>query len=140
MATNVAPAFPPVRADPRQVLNTLKRTINFNDPDIAAAPFPNSLPANAFIVQVLVEIITVFNAGTTNPLTVGTVGAAFNNVVADADVNEAATGVTAVVRGLGRSLTAAGETAVFAKYAPTGAAATTGKAIITIVYDGGWAS
>ena len=137
MATNTSPVFPPSRRDPRQVSNTLKRTINFNDADIAAASFANSLPAGAFILRVLVEIVTPFNAGTTNPLTVGTVGAAFNNIVADGDVNEAAAGVYEATRGLGRALAAAGEVAVTAKYAPTGAAATTGQAVIVIEYEGG---
>jgi hypothetical protein len=71
------------RQDPRQVVNTLKKTVNFNDPGVAAGiPFDNYLPQNAFILRVLVEIVVVFNAVTTNVLTVGTVGAAYNNIVA----------------------------------------------------------
>lgn len=140
MATNTTPVFPPVRRDPRQVVNTLKRTISFNDADAAAASFANSLPAGAFIVGVFVEIVTPFNAATTNVLVVGTNATAYNNMVNAGDVNEAVAGVTRVDRGLGRGLTAAGDVAVFASYTQTGAAATAGQAIIVITYEAGGVS
>src|SRR5437660_1708253 len=124
MATNTAPARPQARRNARQVSNTLKKTINFNDPGIATAVvFDESLPQGAFIVAVLVEIVTVFNAGTTNVLTIGTTSNNANEIVNGADVNEGATGVTAVARGLGRALAAAAETPVYAKYTQTGTAA-----------------
>ena len=127
------------RQDPRQVANTLKKTVNFNDPGIATGvAFDNPLPQNAFILRVLVEIAAVFNAATTNVLTVGTVGATYNNIVAAADINEAVTGVYDVTRGLGRALTAAGDVLPYAQYTQTGTAATTGQAIIVIEFEGGW--
>lgn len=127
------------RQDPRQVLNTLKKTVNFNDPGIAAGvAFDNYLPQNAFIENVLIEVVVVFNAVTTNVLTVGTVGTTYNNIVAAADANEAATGVYQATRGFGRSLTAAGDVLPYAQYTQTGTAATTGQAIIVIFYEGGW--
>lgn len=129
------------RQDPRQVLNTLKKTINYNDPGVAAGvPFDNPLPQNAFIENVLVEIVTAFNAGTTNVLTVGTVGATYNNIVAAADVNEGVAGVYQITRALGRSLTASGDVLPYAQYTQTGPAATAGQAIIVIFYEGGWAT
>lgn len=140
MATNTAPVLPPSRRDPRQVANTLRRTINFNDADVLAALFANSLPLAANILQVQVEIITAFNGGTTNVLTVGTNSTTYNDLVAAADVNEAATGVTLVTRGLGQSIALSAEKVVAAKYTQTGTPATAGKALITIVYEGGWAS
>lgn len=140
MATGVQGVVP--RQDPRQVVNTLKKTVNYNDVGIAnGLPFENWIPQNAFISQVLVEIVVVFNAATTNVLTVGTNGpATYDNIVNAGDVNEAALGVTAVVRALGRGLAAAGNVRPFAKYTQTGAAATTGQAVILIEYEGGWAS
>lgn len=140
MTTNTQPVLPPSRRDPRQVANTLRRTINFNDPDVLAGTFANSLPLGANILQVQVEIVTVFNGGSTNVLTVGTNATTYNDLVAAADVNEAATGVTLVTRGLGQSIALTAEKAVAAKYTQTGTPATTGKAIITILYEGGWAS
>ena len=127
------------RQDPRQVVNTLKKTVNYNDAGIAAGlAFDNYLPQNAFIENVLVEIVTVFNAGTTNVLTVGTVGATYNNIVAAGDVNEAATGIYQATRGFGRSLTASADVLPYAQYTQTGTAGTTGQAIIVIFYEGGW--
>jgi hypothetical protein len=129
------------RQDPRQVANTLKKIVNFNDPGIATGqPFDNPLPQNAFILRVLVEIVTIFNAVTTNVLTVGTVGAAYNNIVAAADVNEGVAGVYDVTRALGRALTASGDVLPYAMYTQTGTAATTGQAIIVIEFEGGWSS
>lgn len=129
------------RQDPRQVLNTLKKTVNWNDAGIATgSPFDNYLPQNAFIENVLIEVVVAFNAGTTNVLTVGTIGTAYNNIVAAADVNEGVTGVTQVTRGFGRSLTAAADVLPYAMYTQTGTAATAGQAIIVIFYEGGWLS
>lgn len=125
---------------PARVGNTMspmyfRKTINFNDANVAAPTDPfGRLPINASIVDVQVEIVTVFNAVTTNVLTVGTTAASANEIVAAADVNEGATGVTKVTRGLGVSLTAAAEVNLYAKYTQSGTAATTGKAIVTILY------
>lgn len=140
MPTGVQGVVP--RQDPRQVSNTLKKTVNYNDVGIAnGVPFENWIPQGAFIMLVLCEIVTVFNAGTTNVLTAGTNGpATYDNIINAGDVNEAALGVTAVVRALGRGLAAAGSVRPFAKYTQTGTAATTGQAVILIEYEGGWAS
>lgn len=127
------------RQDPRQVANTLKKTVNYNDVGIGTGlAFDNYLPQAAFIMRVLVEIVTAFNAGTTNVLTAGTVAAAYNNLVSAADVNEAVTGVYDVTRGLGRGLTAAANVLPYAMYTQTGGAATAGQAIILIEFEGGW--
>lgn len=141
MATNTAALVPSARQDPRQVSNTLKKTVNFNDPGIAnGVAFDNGLPAGAFIIRCLVEIVVVFNAVTTNVLTAGFNATTYNDIVAAADVNEGAVAVTDVLRPLGRSLTAAGDKVPFAKYTQTGTAATTGQAIIVLEFDGGWTS
>lgn len=141
MATNVTPAFPPSRRDPRQLVNTLKLTMNFNDTNVSTGElFANSLPQGAFILDVDVEVVIAFNAGTTNVLTVGTNTASFNNLVASGDVNPAATGETRVSRGRGRSITNAGDTSVYATYTQTGTSATTGQAIVVVTFEGGWSS
>jgi hypothetical protein len=139
MPTGVQGVVP--RQDPRQVTNTLKKTVNYNDAGIATGlPFENWLPQGAFITSVLCEIVVVFNAATTNVLTVGTNSTAFDNIINAGDVNEAAVAVTSVVRALGRGLAAAGNVRPYAKYTQTGAAATTGQAVICIEFEGGWAS
>lgn len=142
MATGTAAINPPSRQDPRQVANTLKKIINWNDSGVTNAGvqsnvnFDNSLPLGAFITRVLVEIVTAFNGGAA--LTVGTVGAGYNNIVAAGDVDEATVGVYDPTRGLGQSLLAAAEKTPVV--AITQNAATQGKAIIVIEYEGGFSS
>lgn len=141
MATGTAAILPPPRHDARQVTNTLKKTVNFNDAGIATGvAFDNSIPQGAFITGIWVEIVTPFNAVTTNVLTVGTNSTTFNNLVAAADVNEAVAGVTLVTRGLGQSIPLAAGVTPFAVYTQTGAAATAGQAVILIEYEGGYVS
>jgi hypothetical protein len=140
MATNTTPGFPPARRDPRQLSNTLRRTLNFNDSDAAAALFANSLPQGAFITDVKIEIATAFNAATTNQITVGTTTSTNTNIVATADVAANTTGVSNVTRGWGRSLTITADTPVYAVYAQSGTTATAGQAVIVITFEGGWAS
>lgn len=141
MPTNTAATVPPPRQDPRQVTNTLKKLVNFNDAGIASGvAFDNSLPLGAFITGVWVEIVTAFNAVTTNVLTVGANATTYNDIVNAGDINEGATGVTVVSRALGRSIAALADKIVFAKYTQTGTAATTGQAWIVIEFDGGWSS
>lgn len=126
------------RQDPRQVVNTLKKTVNWNDNASAvAAAFANYLPRGAFITRVLVEVVTTFN-GTSPTLVVGTVGAAYNNIVAAADgLNLAAAGIYDVTRGLGRSLASAADVLPYALFTVTGAP-TQGQAVIVIEFEGGW--
>jgi len=128
------------RVDPRQVTNTLKKTVNWNDnaANVAAA-FANYLPQGAFLTRTLVEVVTAFN-GTTPTVAIGTVGAAYNNIVAAGDVNWGVAGVYEATRGLGRSLTAAAAVLPFALYNNGGGGPSAGQAIIVIEYEGGWQS
>ncbi len=141
MATNTAQVVPAARQDPRQVTNTLKKTVNFNDPGIASGvAFDNSFPIGAFILGTYVAIVTAFNGGSTNVLTVGTNSTTYNNLVASTDVDETAVATTQVLRGIGPTIAAAADITPFAKYTQTGGAATTGQAIIVILFEGGWST
>lgn len=78
------------------------------------------------LVEITPIVETVFNAGTTNLLTVG------NGTTADAylgtgDINEGAVGVQP-----SKSFLLRAKTTITAIYTPTGTAATTGSAIILI--------
>jgi hypothetical protein len=127
------------RQDPRQVGNTLKKTVNWNDnPANVAAAFANYLPANAFIYIVQTEIVVAFN-GTTPTVNVGVNSPSYNNIVLSADLTIGTPGVYASTRGYGRSLTAGGPVLPFVLYNATGSPST-GQAIITIVFEGGWQS
>ncbi|MCJ2127354.1 hypothetical protein [Methylobacterium sp. E-045] len=86
MATNTAPVRPSARELREQVVQTVRRTVTFND---GAFTFPASLPDGALISRTLVLIETAFSAGTT--LLVGsTVGG--NDIVAAADSAATAAG------------------------------------------------
>lgn len=122
------------RLNTTQQTSYYRATINFSDAGIATGIQFGTLPQGSSIVDVQVEIVTAFNAVTTNVLTIGTTLASANEIVAAADINELATGVTKVVRGLGQSLTATADTGLWAKYTQTGTAATTGQAIVTIQF------
>lgn len=144
MATNTAGTS--ARQDPRNVTNTLKLTVNFGDTGISTGiAMANFLPQGAFITNVMVEIVTAFNAATTNTLTVGTNSTAYNNLMSSADGagnGSASLGTQVIVptRGFGRSITAAADIQPFVKYAQTGTAATTGQAIVVIEYEGGFSN
>lgn len=134
MATNSAQVL--VRDDPRQVGNTLKKTVNWNDPDVADSAFELGLPAGAVIMMTLVEVITTFNG--TPTFVMGTVSTAYNNIVASvADANPGVAGLYNVSRGLGRGLTASGDVIPHTKVT-FGGTPTQGQLMITFLYEGGW--
>lgn len=141
MTTNTAQVSPPNRQDPRQVVNTLKKTVNFDTVGISSGvAFDNSLPIGAFILGTWVAIVTAFNAVTTNVLTVGTNSTTFNNLVAAADVDETAIATTQVLRGIGPTIAASADITPYVKYTQSGTAATAGQAIVVITYEGGWST
>ena len=137
MTTNTAAVLPPARQDPRQVVNTLKRTVNWNDAGIGTGvQFANSFPMGAVILGAIVEIVTAFDAAAV--LTVGTVGVAYNNLIAAGDVDEQTVGVTGpIMRGAGRGLTAAADVT---PYAMVTGVLTVGQAVITYTFEGGFDS
>jgi hypothetical protein len=127
------------RQDPRQVQNSMKKTINWNDAASGVAvPMANYLPQGAFITGCWVEVVTVFN-GTTPTVTVGTNSPSYNNIVAAADVTWTALATTPVTRGLGRSLAAAGDVLPYVTWNATGAP-TAGQAVVVLEFEGGWQS
>lgn len=88
------------------------------------------LPAGAVVMRVWAEVLTVFNAGTTNVLHVGVTGTT-NKYVGTADVNEAALGASAA---LGPFAAEAAAVTVKAFFTQTGTAATTGQARVFVEY------
>jgi hypothetical protein len=93
-----------------------------------------ALPAGAVVLFTSVGIQTVFNAGTTNVLIVGT-GSDDDALVAAGGADETAVGVTNVVPAtLGGIMSASADTELFWKYTQSGTAATTGAATIVVAY------
>ncbi len=91
-----------------------------------------TLPAGCLVTKTIVEVLQAFNAGGTNVLTVGT-NDTVDNLAADADVNEGAAGFNEVAK----KVRTTAVTTVKAKYAQTNgasAAATSGKALVTVEF------
>src|ERR1700683_1393413 len=53
-------------------------TVNFNDPRIASGVWFGTIGQNAYILTIDAQVVTAFNAGTTNTITVGATAASAN--------------------------------------------------------------
>lgn len=117
-----------------QLVHSFRKTVNFNTTGIGTADTVKLgvIPSGARITKIWVSINTAFNAATTNVLTVGSNASSNNNIVAAADVDETATGVTEVTTGW--SVTFAADTTIYIRYTQSGTAATTGAATIILEY------
>lgn len=120
------------------VLCYISARVNYNTPGIASDQSfrVGELPEGAVINTATVFVRTVFNAATTNVLTVGTdtnTNNLFDAATGGSSVNEAAVGAndSAIARGY---VVGAGGEVVFARYTQSGTAATTGQADIYITY------
>lgn len=102
-------------------------TIKFNSAGGEVAL--GTLPPGAIVTKTIANVKVVFNAATTNVLTVGT-DAGRTNLAGAADIDEAAVALTRVEK----AIAVAAATPVYAKYAQTGTAATTGEADILVFF------
>jgi hypothetical protein len=130
MTTPVAP-----RQYHQRAIHYMTKSVTYSDTGIASGgvvKFNNGLPANAFITETFVKVKAVFNAATTNVLTVGTNGTTNTDIVSAGDVNEASA-IMFNVLGVGVLNTSAALD-VYVKYTQTGTAATTGAADIVVGY------
>lgn len=109
------------------VISSKLHTINFNDTGIALGTTPIfDIEADAthpVYIRFLCYVDTVFNAGTTNVLTMGSDLTTALNVFAGADINEAVVGMNGP-----KYVKIVARTKFYVNYAQTGGAATTGKA------------
>jgi hypothetical protein len=118
-----------------QMPHYIRFTVNYNDTGISSGVVKGTLPADAQIIGILANIQTVFNAGTTNVLTLGTSSTATQYVAAgDLDEATAATTQIAPSAAWGGISRPSVDTDVYVKYAQTGTAATTGKATFVISF------
>lgn len=129
----------PARINQTQQTNYFRVLVNFNDARISSGVKYGRLPANAYITSVTAHVLTAFNGGSTNVLTVGT-SAAANEIIAATGANASIDETSATFQsltaaaGLGTAVTSLGEVDLYAKYTQTGTPATTGKAIIVISF------
>lgn len=118
-------------------------TFDINTPDIANGVWFGSIPVGAKVLRTSVFVETVFNAGTTNVVTVGTTKASANELAGNADVDETAVGMNSgAVANQGNVNTGAatdgnGGVGLYAKFAQTGTAATAGNATAFVEFTNG---
>lgn len=123
------------RKNSSQQVGYLRFAVNYNDAGIASGVGKQWLPKGALIIGTDVYIKAAFNAGTTNVLTVGTVGDAANLIVAAADVDETAIALTQNIKPTGVALgPISADKQVNVTYTQTGTAATAGAAVVVIKY------
>ena len=115
------------------VLSAITTTISYTDTTVTVG----TLPANAQIVNVHLDVITAFNAGTTNTLAVGYTGGTTNAYVNPTTVNaygRAGVGTTGVLAAWDPLTPANTDVNVTVTYAKSGTAATAGNARVTVLY------
>lgn len=125
----------PKRIDPNGNHPSYYRvTVNFNDKSIASGQQFGALGQLEFIKAIDCYVTTAFNASTTNTITFGTTAASANEIVASG-ITAGTPGIYHLTSaaGLGLAVTATGDIGLFAKYAQTGTAATTGQ--VTCVFE-----
>lgn len=114
------------------VLSAITATIAYTD---TSAVTIGTLPANAQIINVHIDVTTAFNAGTTNTVTVGKTGSAAAYVTSTSvgtagRASVATTGVYSAWADVGSS----DVDYATVTYSQTGTAASAGAARVTIVY------
>ncbi len=123
---------------PFPAVGAISKRIAFNTTDIATAQtvVVGHLPEGAFVTDVVVKVVTAFDAGSTNVLVVGT-GSSNNELIDAATANKSIDETSATFQrstlGSGYLVGAGGEK-VFVQYTQTGTAATAGDAIVAVQY------
>jgi len=112
-------------------LSAITATVAYTD---TSAVTIGTVPANAQIINVHIDVTTAFDAGTTNTMTVGKSGSAAAYVASTSvgsagRASVATTGVYSAWADVG-----AAEVPVTATFSQTGTAATAGAARVTVVY------
>jgi len=132
MATGVlATAARDVKMPVSQVISYV---LNYNTTGASSGVKIGTIPANAVVQSWRATVETAFNAGTTNPITIGTTATGAEIAAAASITSGTAgsyTGSPAAAAGW-KQQTA--DQAVYCSYIPTGAAASAGKAIIVLHY------
>ena len=113
------------------VLSAITTTIAYTD---TAAVSIGTIPANAQIVDVNIDVTTAFNAATTNTVTVGKTGSAAAYVASTSvgSAGRASVATTGVYSAWANTGTADLDATV--TFSQTGTAASAGAARVTIVY------
>ncbi|MCK1277679.1 hypothetical protein IVB46_20930 [Bradyrhizobium sp. 61] len=133
MATGIVAST--ARQSAEQQVHYLRFTVNFNDAGIATGNGKQWLPKGAVLIGTDVNIVTAFNAATTNVLSVGIEASTYANIVTSAQTVSGTTGLKQNLAPTGTALVPlAADSQVFALYTQTGTAASAGQAVIIVKY------
>lgn len=123
------------RRNTTQQVGYLRFTINWNDLPQAAVNMKQWLPAGALLIGTDVNIVTAFNAGTTNVLSVGIEPTTFADIVTSAQAVAGTPGLKQNLAPTGLALVPlAADSQVGVLFTQTGTPATAGQAIVVIKY------
>lgn len=112
----------------------IRRTVNFDSPGLATGVLPiGALEAGCIPLLAHATVVTAFNAGTTNVLTLGTL-AVPDGFIAAAGITEATPALYPNLVGTLSGVPLEVNTVIYAKFTQTGTAATTGKAVLMLTF------
>jgi hypothetical protein len=133
MATGTAATT--ARQSAEQQVHYLRFTVNWNDTGIATGNGKQWLPKGAVLVGTDVNIVTAFNAATTNVLSIGIEASTYANIATSAQTISGTTGLKQNLAPTGTALVPlAADSQVFALYTQTGAVASAGQAVVIVKY------
>ena len=121
----------PARQYYGQVAHVIRATVAFNTPGVAAGVPLGTVPAGSRFMRIQAYVETAFNAGTSNPVTLGStatgeeIGTAAAIVAGTVGMKELTTGLTVYPTA---------DTTIYASYTPTGTAASAGRVTFVITY------
>lgn len=111
----------------------LRATVNYSDTNVSTGIKIGTLPAGAHIIRSSAHVRTVFNAGTTNVLTLGTNSSSYDNLLNAGAITEGTAGYYSADPNADITYPT-GDLDVYVKYTQTGTAASTGKADVVVLY------
>lgn len=119
----------------------LRATMNFNDNSITGGVWTFTLPKNAYILAMDMDVTTAFNAGTTNNMSIGATATGTDFLAATSVGSTGVTHLTSAA-GLGVAATANsslqtalnGAVPVYFRYVTSGTAATAGSVTVVITF------
>lgn len=128
------------RVETTQQVHYLRKTINFNDANVGTGVVIGTVPGptanrvdGAMILDIRCRINTVFNAATTNVITVGITPGGSELVIGGSFTPGTLGGYSAPILLAGSRLFLV-DTDLYVTYTQTGTAATTGQATLVVEY------
>lgn len=134
MTTNQTPYI--ARASAGEQIHYIRLLVNWNDVGIATGKsHAFALPHRCIVFPSVVQVITPFNAATTNVVTAGFNASSYDNLVTGAQTLAGAAGLKSNLLPTGTALLPlVGDQVLYTTYTQTGTAATAGQLYIIICY------